>query len=446
MSEIINDKKVFSLLEVCLSVENTLKQRYTRGFWVKAEMNKLNFYKHSGHCYPDLLEKKNGKILAQMRAILWSKDYQNINKKFIDVIKEPLKEGINIMFYATIEYNPSYGLSLRIFDIDPIFTLGDLEKEKAESINELKRLELFDKNKQLTLPLLPKRIAIISVDTSKGYADFKKVIEQNQWGYNFFTMLFPALLQGDKAVKSITAQLENIKKVKHHFDVVAIIRGGGGEVGLTCYNHLDLAKKIAAFPLPVLTGIGHSTNMTVTEMVAFKNAITPTEIADFLIQKFHDFSVPLQKLKDQLIANSLTNVGNNKKLYKETILHLKSNAKYHLNQSKLKLSNETRFLINNVNNDLKNNKLLVERSSNVLEKSAVQNIQNQKENMLNLEAKVRILDPKNILKRGFTISKINGKSVQDLDLISEGEKLETITSKGTIFSTIKNINKDEQED
>ncbi len=287
------ERKILSLLEVTRSIQATLNEQFAAPLWIKAEMNKLNLYPQSGHCYPELLEKQNGKIIAQMRANLWRDDYSRVNAAFLRVLREPLKDGINILFLGKVSYDPVYGLSLRIMDIDPSYSLGELEKEKLLTIERLKKERIFDQNKQLRLPMLPQRIAIISADTSKGLADFTKVIDGNPWGYKFFCMLFPALLQGDQASGQIVAQLDRISRVKHHFDVVAIIRGGGGDIGLSCYNNYELAKTIARFPIPVMTGIGHSTNETVSEMVAYTNAITPTELADFLIQQFHNFSVPV---------------------------------------------------------------------------------------------------------------------------------------------------------
>src|SRR5690606_29659026 len=135
-------------------------------------------------------------------------------------------------------------------------------------------------------------------ETSKGYADFLKIIGSNPWGYRFELSLFPALLQGDKSVVSIINQLNEISATHQRYDVVAIIRGGGGDVGLSSYNHYQLAATIARFPIPVLTGIGHSTNETVSEMVAYQNAITPSELADFLIQRFHRFAEPVNQARE----------------------------------------------------------------------------------------------------------------------------------------------------
>ncbi len=304
MSEIVNDRQVFSLLEVTKSIQKTIADRYKSAFWVKAEMNKLNHYSQSGHCFPELVEKANGKVIAEIKSTLWRDDYLNINNNFIKTLKEPLKDGIKILFLAKVNYTPTYGLSLQILDIDPSYTLGDLEREKQETIKKLKNENSFDKNKKLRLPLLPQRIAIISVESSKGYADFLRVLDTNSWDYKFFHYLFPSILQGENAVKSMLAQLKRIEKVKSHFDVVAIIRGGGGDVGLSYYNNYSLAKAIAEFPLPVITGIGHATNETVVEMISSTNAITPTKIAEFLLQKFHNFSVPLQRAQDKIIDKS----------------------------------------------------------------------------------------------------------------------------------------------
>ena len=349
MAEARNERKVFSLIEVTMSIQKTLTERYKSSFWVQAEMNKLNYYPHSGHCYPDLIEKRDGKIIAEIRAIIWKDDFQKINNSFLSVLKEPLKNGINILFCAKITYDPKFGLSLRILDIDPAYTLGALEREKQEATERLKHEGIFHSNKALKIALLPKRIAVISVQTSKGYSDFLKIIERNEWGYKFFHMLFPALLQGENAVESIMAQLARIKRVKQHFDAVAIIRGGGADVGLTCYNNYRLSKEIAIFPLPVLTGIGHSTNETVSEMIAFKNAITPTELADYLIQKFHDFFVPVQRAQEKMIHIS-------KRILKEENTRLLNSGKYFksvtentLVKNKHLISNELKDLINQAN-------------------------------------------------------------------------------------------------
>ena len=419
MPEEINNRKVFTLMQVMQSIKNTLATRYTTAFWIKAEMNKLNYYPHSGHCYPDLVEKENGKLIAQIRSVLWKDDYLRINRAFQYTVKEPLKDGIKILFCATITFDPSYGLSLRIIDIDPGFSLGDLEQEKAQSIAKLKQDGIYGNNKLFKLPLLPKRIAIISVDTSKGFADFMKVIEGNEWGYRFSYKLFPALLQGEKAINSLINQLQQIKKLYQQFDVVAIIRGGGGDIGLSCYNDFFLSKEVALFPLPVITGIGHSTNETVVEMLAFENAITPTKLAEFLIQKFHNYSVPVHRAEEKLIRIS-------RKILKD---------------EQLKFHNATRYFRLVTNNLLTNGNITVLNLRNALLQQSKFLFKSQANELNNLERTINNLSPENVLKRGYSITLLNGKAIRSYNEVKEGDRLETLVIDGVIQSDVVSISK-----
>ena len=461
MSEIIGDKQVFSLAEVMRSIQKTITERYGSSFWVKAEMNKLNYYKHSGHCYPDLVEKKDGKVVAEIRSHIWKKDFDRINQDFLQVIKEPLKDGIKVLFEAKVTFDPKYGLSLWILDIDPGYTLGDLEKEKQLSIQRLKEERIFDRNKNLKPALLLQRIAIISVETSKGYADFLKVIEHNQWNYKFFHMLFPSLLQGDKAADLLIAQLRNIKKISHHFDAVAIIRGGGGDVGLSCYNDYHLAKEITAFPLPVLTGIGHSTNETVAEMVAFSNNITPTKLAEFLIQKFHDFSIPVQEAEKlisyrskKIIDEENIKLENLVRLFRSDSKNMIEKNKNEINNSTIKIQAGSLSLIAQSNQKmnmylqqtgitatgiLKSEKSELNRLSIRLSEKFYDLIKSENQKLNYIEKNVENLNPENVLKRGYSISLVNGKSVTDAEKIKKGDKIETILFNGNIISTVETI-------
>lgn len=480
MPEIIEEKHVFSLLEVAQSVQKTLRSRYTSTFWVKAEMNKLNYYSHSGHCYPELLEKKDGKITAQMRAHLWKDDYQRVNQKFITTLHEPLKDGIKILFQAKISFDPVHGISLWMIDIDPNFTLGDLEKEKREAIDQLKREGIYQKNKHCKIPLLPQRIAVISVETSKGYADFLKVLNENSWGYAFFYYLFPSLLQGDQAAGNIVEQLRQIKKVIHHFDVVTIIRGGGGDVGLSCYNNYSLAKEIADFPIPVLTGIGHATNETVAEMVSHTNAITPTKLAEFLIQKFHNFFVPIKDAQQIIIEKSTRLLSEQSSKFESEIKLFRSvsenillsnrkemirwsqqliqQAQYVFNREKEALQMQHSHLIKYAEqsiqckrNDIQNSivhvgkdagnkiglfSLTLHQKQQQIALFPAQMIKNKTVLMENMEKQIQIMDPINVLKRGYSMTKINGKSLSDIQGLKTGQELETHLANGKIYSTI----------
>ena len=416
MPELMDNKTVFTLLEVSRSIQKTIAERYKSLYWIKAEMNKLNHYSHSGHCYPELLEKKEGKVVAEMRSILWKMDYQRINRQFMEVLGEPLREGITMLFQAGISYDPLYGFSLKIVDIDPTFVLGELEKEKRESIKKLTEEGVFDANKRLPFPLIPKRLAIISVETSKGLSDFFKIINGNPWGYKIECTLFPALLQGDKSISSIIKQLEVIANKLEDFDAVAIIRGGGGDVGLSSYNNYFLSKAIAIFPIPVLTGIGHSTNETVSEMVAYKNAITPSELADFLLQKFHSFAIPVDNALERMLRAVRRNFEEENLKLKHIVSSISWNSKTLLLKDKSELNGLQTHLI----------------------RFSRQNIKENQAQLQHLERMLGIVNPIHILKRGFSIVRIDGKSVHKLDQVEIGAELEIQLEDGKVISKVIN--------
>ncbi len=465
MSEKLNNKTIFSLLEVTKSIQKTISERYKTDFWVKAEMNKLNLYRHSGHCYPELVEKQGEKVVAQIRSILWKDDYVRINNAFLKILQEPLKDGIKILFLANITFDPVHGLSLRIMDIDPGYTLGDLEREKQETIQRLQTEGIFGLNKTMKLSLLPKRIAIISVESSKGYADFTRVLDSNNWNYKFFHMLFPSVLQGEKAIPSISRQLSRIKKVKQHFDVVAIIRGGGGDVGLSCYNNYALAKEIALFPLPVITGIGHATNLTVSEMISYENAITPTKIAEYLLQKFHNFSVPVQKAQDFIIDESqqlLTDQNIKLRSYTQLFRSVVEN-KLLSNNSIIK--EQIRSIVQQSGFLFKNERLSLSTIMADMQKDATASCRTSALNIQNLNSRIQVLlsgyvknknleldhleknminmSPEKVLQRGYSITLFKGKAIKNTSELNAGDEIKTIILNGEINSTVNKIKEGE---
>lgn len=487
MPEQIDGKKIFTLLEVTRSIQKMFTQHFTSSYWIKAEMNKLGLYAQSGHCFPELVEKNEGKIIAKIDALLWNTDYQNINSNFKRVLNDELKDGIKILFLAKVEYNPEYGLKLRIIDIDPSFTLGDFEREKQETINKLKVEGLFSLNKALKFPLLPKRIAIISDKDSRGYQDFINIFEtaKKTWGYSFFHMIFPAALQGDKAIATIPAQLNKIKKLKIHFDVVAIIRGGGGELSFVCYNNYELSKAIATFPLPIVTGIGHVTNLTVVDMVANQTSITPTKLAEFFIQKFHNFSVPVQEAEKKIIDKSRRLISDEKtkfnseiKLFRSVTSNvllvnkntLKEYIQSLLQQSVFIFKNEKEYLegikqaiIKGTTTFCNSSKQLLLQFGQSIKKDTValvkqllllvvqksQQLMNGSKiifksntaDLVNIEKNIENMSPKNVIKRGYSITLLNGKSVKGYKDVKQGDILITIIQEGQILSTVNSTSK-----
>ena len=454
-----DDRQIFSLSQVTDSIQRTLAARYTSGFWVKAEMNKLGRYKYSGHCYPELLEKTDGRIAAQMRCTLWSRDFERINQRFVATLGEGLRDGITILFFARVRFDAQYGISLHIEDIDPSYTLGILEAQKAAAIRQLKEEGLFAANKQLALPLLPQRLAIISVESSKGMQDFETKLDNNPAGYAIHRMLFPSLLQGDAAVPALIRQLERIATVAHHFDSVAIIRGGGGDVGLTCYNDYALCRAIATFPIPVLTGIGHAANETVAEQVACHAFITPTDLANFLLRRFDEAAAPvldaeaaLQTLAQEVCDEAQTmledaaaqlqfaarararsatyDLSNLAHSLRATASTSVAGAQLDIHESSLRIAAGSRALL------LAAREHISPRAVRTLEKDAAHILKAARQRIAHLESVAELMHPRNVLRRGYSITRIRGIVVKEADLLPPGAILETELHSGSVLSTV----------
>ena len=458
----MSENQIFTLHQVVKSIKKTLEERYAQTYWVKAEMHKLNRYP-SGHAFPELVQKEEDKILAQITGAIWKQNLDRINSQFINVVKEPLKEGTTLLLLVKITFSETFGLSLQILDIDPSFSLGELQRQREETLKRLLKEGLLNLNQNLEFPLLPKRIAIISADSSKGLSDFMQVLEGKSNNYTFVTHLFPAYLQGDVAVQSIINALEKIKKVKSFFDVVVIVRGGGAEVGMTCYNHYELCKAIAEFPLPILTGIGHSTNLNVAEMIAHRNEITPSKLAEFLIQTFREFD---QEVKDaqRLIVDYSKKVlvqvnhsfDSQLRLFKQVASSYTKRVRQEIDSEQQQLTRSTKVYLkhhkdqlNYFQNEfghsakrcltLNHNQLsqltilLKPRVQHILEKSSKEIDQ--------LEKTVRILSPENVLKRGYSMTLFKGKTVSSTNLPSDNDEIETITADRILKSKVLSLEK-----
>jgi exodeoxyribonuclease VII large subunit len=435
----MSEKKVYSLSSLTQSIQNVIEANCNKVVWIKAEIVRLNYYPKSGHCYPNLVEKKNGKVIAELRGNIWAGNFEKINNKFQTVLKEKLKDNITVVIQGSITYSPIHGLALNITDIDPEFTLGELAREKAETIARLKEQNIFGLNREKNLPLLPKTIAIISVETSKGYGDFINVIKNNPYGYCYHFLLFPAILQGERAVATIGEQLEKIKKYSVNFDAVAIIRGGGGEIGLSCFDNFILAEKVATFPIPVLTGIGHSSNETVSEMVSFQSFITPTKIAEFLLQKFHDFAVPLKENEQKMVNGSEILFRERKTSLLETSRLFSSLTSTALSGTRASLDNLLFQLEKQGEKLIIEEKSSLEQAARILLTRAANPLLEAQTTLHFTEEKIRMLSPRNILKRGYSITRQNGKIIKSTAGLDKELILETELYEGMVESRIENI-------
>lgn len=463
------------------SVQSVVKKNYdTKKFWVKCELVKLNLHLSSGHCYLELADRNESTMVAQCKGIIWADSYLAIQQKFRSTINSELASGMKVLFQCSVTFHPIHGFSLYVTDVEPAFTLGEMAKMKNDSILKLKSEKVFDLNKLKKLPILPKRIAVISVETSRGYQDFISTINNYHRKYSLELSLFEATLQGDNAVITIVRALQKIASRIADFDVVTIIRGGAGDTGLACYDEFTLAKEVACFPIPIVTGIGHATNETVTEMVAFKNCITPTAAADFFLEKFYKQDILINQLSEKLLISTSLTMNESKDLFFETVnvfqsLCISLMEKCHalinntkdllVKFSRRALIDEKLYLQNNIN-VIKNipGRQLISQQTNLLEillkqlhrnaENVIQLKQNkledsgrsmravshqfksQSQNLNLLESKIKLLDPINTLARGYSITRKNGKAIVSTDQITKGDIVETTLAEGRFSATI----------
>ena len=261
--------------------------------WVSAEVADIKI-NASGHCYIELIEKneKTGATEAQARATIWRSQVMSTIGRFEQESGQRLAKGMKILFKATVSHHAVYGMSLQIQQIDALHTIGDMERRRQQTIEQLQKEGVWDMNRSLPMPLVVQRVAVISSATAAGYRDFMKELERS--AYRIETELFEATMQGEKCDESIVAALYAVAERSDEFDAVAIIRGGGSTGDLECYNSYLLAFAVTQFPLPVLTGIGHDKDTSVTDMVAHTPLKTPTAVAAWIDQRATDFDGALE--------------------------------------------------------------------------------------------------------------------------------------------------------
>lgn len=287
-----------SLSELCAELDQCIQQGLPGTYWVRAEIAQLT---DKGHCYLELVEKgEKGIFAAKIRATCWSNTWQLISAYFQQETGKRPEPGMQVLVEVSVDFHPIYGLSLSIRNIDPAFTLGDLARQRQLTLQQLEKDGVLDMNKSITLPTVIRRIAVISAEDAAGYGDFCHQLTDNPYRLLFSTQLFPAVMQGEQAARSIINALSAIAGVADDFDSVVIIRGGGATTDLTCFDDYSLASHCAQFPLPILSGIGHTRDVSIVDMVVHQSLKTPTAVAEALIDHNARQLVRIDELRQRL--------------------------------------------------------------------------------------------------------------------------------------------------
>ena len=412
-------KETLSLYELGRLIRLTLSRGLPDAYWVRAELSEVR-EAYNGHCYIELVQKaeRGNALVAKARGTIWASIYNMLRPYFENATGQRFAAGINVLMQVTVDYHEQYGLSLTVHDIDPTYTLGDMARRRREILQQLEAEGVLTLNKELHMPLLPQRIAVISAAGAAGYGDFCDQLMNNPYGFAFYPRLFPAVMQGDKVESSIIAALDTIAAERDHWDVVVIIRGGGATSDLSGFDTYPLAANCAQFPLPIITGIGHERDDTVLDTVAHTRVKTPTAAAEYLIGALADAAAHHEALVHRLT------MGLTQRLHRE---------EQRLQQLATRLP--AGFAIMQARQQHR-----MAQIESTLHTALQHTLIKQQHRLELLEKAVESASPSHILKRGYTITRCNGKVVTSASKVPQGAILTTEWADGTVTSEAKDTN------
>ena len=433
---------VFTLSELNTTIKSTLELAFPESVWVVAEISEIRC-NTKGHCYLELVEREEEETIAQIRSNIWAYTFRSIASKFEKATGESLRQGMKVLLQVNVTFHEVYGLSLNIKDIDPTYSLGEMARKKREIIERLTKEGLINLNKQIPLPLVPQRIAVISSKTAAGYGDFLNHIDDNPYGYKIFHTLYHSSMQGQEAETSIISALRKIKEHRDLYDAVAIVRGGGSQIDLSCFDTYGLAVEVAQFPLPVITGIGHERDDTVADLVAHTKLKTPTAVAEFLLSGMSSFEERLlnaQRTLIHLIEESMKEENHRFQYLVQQFRHIvRDRFSGEMNRIETvlhKLVHGTTQSMNSHNNRLKLDIGRITGGLNIL-------FQQQENKIKHCGQAIRLLDPINVLKRGYSITYFREKALKDSADLQEGDIIRTKVYKGTVKSKVEALHAEE---
>ncbi len=426
-----------TLSDLARYIKEALNKNLAPSYWVVAEIGEMKVNAR-GHCYLELVEKDEQQVKAKLRAAIWAYDFRNINQWFSKITGSPLREGIKIMANAQVSFHEVYGLNLTIKDIDPNFTLGERERKKQEVVNRLAAEGLLELNKQLPLPLVPQRIAVVSSSTAAGYDDFCQHLKSDKNKFFVQCDLFHVSLQGNDAAASIVSALRLIQNAATPYDAVAIIRGGGAQMDFDAFNEYEVCAAIARVPYPVLTGIGHERDQTIADMVAHTRLKTPTAVADFILEGFRAFSESVYWLAGRLLQSVDKEVNRQKHWLQQMQKDLHYLVRHRMKEEFAAQQAFAKSLRNGSKWAFEKHAGQLKEISRQLLATAAEDTMKKKNELVNLETRITANDPQRLLGKGFTITKVNGVNLLKANP-AKHQKIVTYYSGGVLESEITQI-------
>ena len=423
-----------ALVENAINSRSDLQNQWVIGETVDMHLNK------SGHCYLELIEKNNaGDTIAKAGAVMWAGTYRMLYHQFLNATGQPMANGMKVMVKVTATYHKHYGFRLVINEIDPSYTMGDMERQRREILAHLAREGIMEMNKQLSWPDVPQRIAVISSATAAGYGDFMNQLHNNPYRLQFYTCLFPAMMQGAQTVPSVLAALDRINNHIDLFDCVVIIRGGGATSELNSFDNYDLAAAVAQFPLPVIVGIGHDRDETVLDYVAAIRVKTPTAAAEWLINRGTNALAHLDELQEAVVTAARDTVSQAREQLAYFTSMIPATARRIIETNGIRLDNHARNIPLVANNLIANQRTRLERAVERMGGAVEHAIQREQQRLKALDEKAALLSPVNTLQRGYSLVWAGGKCVTAASQINPGEQVTMQFADGTASATVDEV-------
>ncbi len=435
------EHKPLTLYELNSLVREVVETSLDRGYWVEAELSEAREVR--GHCYMELIQKDpfSATPVARASAKCWKNRWSTLRPKFERTTGQPLHAGLKVLLWVTASFHEAYGFSWIVQDIDPTYTLGDMARKRMEIIRQLKEEGVFDLQKELRLPMFAQRVAVISSENAAGYGDFRNQLADNGHGLRFEATLFPAIMQGDQVEASVIGALDSIYEVADQYDVVVIIRGGGATADLSGFDTLRLAENVANFPLPIITGIGHERDESVLDMVAYQRVKTPTAAAACLIDNLMVVSRRLDDWQETIRLRVSQRLALEHARLEKTVARIPT--LFHLAQTRqeTRLERLSTAIAQLMRERLTTERLRLQRLEAGIGPLALNRLETERHRLDRLDLRAKALDPARLLKRGYSMTLVDGRVVRDPACLRVGDVVETRVEKGAFTATVKTISK-----
>lgn len=431
-------KQRLSLYELNSMVRDALSMTLPDSYWVEAELSEVR-EGYGGHCYMELIEKeeRSNTPIAKAHAACWRNHWISIRPQFEQVTGQRLHAGMKVLLKVHAQFHENYGFSWIVDDIDPNYTMGDMARKRQEIIRTLKEEGVFDLQKELALPMFCQRIAVVSSATAAGYGDFCNQLAGNDYGLQFKTGLFAATMQGEGVEQSVIAALNRIDAEYEDWDCVVIIRGGGATSDLSGFDTLALAENVANFPLPIITGIGHERDESVLDMISFQKVKTPTAAAAFLVQHLTDVYVRVMEAQETIVQN----VKHRLQVEKMRLDRLNKSIPVQFSLVKTRQGAYIDRLMNRLSQQVLSKVADAQRKLEILSQNVQpvleRKMMSESHRLQMLEQRIRSQDPELLLKRGYSITLKNGKSIRSASLLTSGDVIVTRFAEGTVKSKVE---------